>query len=84
MHGVEGVGVVVVASFVVADVDGDGRVESGEEVLGSCKDKQGEETELEKRNFKGATVKLHGFQSKAEHFPVKILALSHKRSGINK
>lgn len=36
VHGVQGVGLVVVPSLVVPDVQGDGRVEGREEVLGGC------------------------------------------------
>lgn len=36
MHGVEWVWLVMVSPFVVSHVDGYGRVERGEEVVGTC------------------------------------------------
>lgn len=39
VHGVQGVRLVVVPSLVVANVQGDGRVEGREEVLGCCRQK---------------------------------------------
>ena len=50
MHGVQRVRLVVVPALVVAHVDGDGRVEAGEDVLRGCGNtKVQKKTELDER-----------------------------------
>lgn len=51
VHGVQRVRLVVVPALMVADVDGDRRVEGGEEVLRRCKDKR-EKQSRELRDLK--------------------------------
>lgn len=81
MHGVQRVGLVVVPSLVVPHVDGDRRVEGGEDVLGACESRKakkkrglvrmrGRQRRLQKWDFKGkrATIKKCEFQSKLSTF----------------
>lgn len=67
MHGVQGVGLVVVPSLVVPDVQGDRRVEGGEEVLGGCGHRNHRVGELrgEKRLKKKGFSKAEGLYNKA-------------------
>lgn len=67
MHGVQGVGLVVVPSLVVPDIQGDWRVEGREEVLGGCRHRNHRVGELKgRRDFKkNEFSKAKGFYNKA-------------------
>lgn len=54
MHGVQRVGLVVVPALLVAHVDGDGRVEGGEDVVVGCRNRKAEKkTELDEGGREG-------------------------------
>lgn len=75
MHGVQRVRLIVVSPLVMSHVNGDRRVEGGEEVVGGCGGRGG----------RGDFKKGETFQRwRISELSWNILALSNGRSGINK
>lgn len=60
VHGVQRVGLVVVPALLVAHVDGDGRVEGGEDVVVGCRNRKAEKkTELDEGGREGEETSKH-------------------------
>lgn len=79
MHGVQRVGLVVVPALLVAHVDGDGRVEGGEDVVVGCRNRKAEKkTELDEGGREGEETSKH------THTQKKAARGISKQTGYNK